>query len=105
MKSVFYFILAGVLFGLFVYTCTAPEREANENINKALDESQRYTDEVGGLAQQIADICIEYEDEDSVPLDSIYRIAMDIVDKNNGAINILEDASSSMNREVYNNEY
>lgn len=98
-------LIAAVAFGLFVYTCTAPEREAYENINKALDESQQYTDEVSGLAQQIADICIEYEGEDSVPLDSIYRIAMDIVDKNNGAVDILEDASSSMNKETYNNEY
>ena len=105
MKYFLSWVIAGAVICLVMYTCTAPEREAYENINKALDESRRYTDEASGLAQQIADICIEYEDEDSVPLDSIYRIAMDIVDKNNGAVDILEDASSSMNKETYNNEY
>lgn len=98
-------VIAAVAFGLFVYTCTAPEREAYEKIDKALDESKRYTDEVSGLAQQIADICIEYEEEDSVPLDSIYRIAIDIVEENNGAVSILEEAQSDHNQMTYNDGY
>ena len=98
-------VIAAVAFGLFVYTCTAPEREAYEKIDKALDESERYADEVSGLAERIADICIEYEEEDSVPLDSIYRIAMDIVDENNGAISILEEAQSDHNQMTYNDGY
>lgn len=98
-------LIAAVAFGLFVYTCTAPEREAYEKIDNALEESQRYTDKVSGLAEQIVEICIDYEEEDSIPLDSIYRIASDIEEERNGAISILEEAQSDHNQMTYNDGY
>lgn len=105
MKYFFSLLIAGVLFGLFVYICTAPEREAYEKIDSALEESQRYTDKVSGLAEQIVEICIDYEEEDSIPLDSIYRIASDIEEERNGAISILEEAQSDHNQMTYNDGY
>lgn len=105
MKYFLSWVIAGAVICLVMYTCTAPEREAYEKIDNALEESQRYTDKVSCLAERIADICIEYEEEDSVPLDSIYRIAIDIVEESNGAVSILEEAQSDHNQMTYNDEY
>ena len=105
MRYFLSWVIAGAVICLVMYTCTAPEREAYEKIDKALDESQRYTDKVSGLAEQIVEICIDYEEEDSIPLDSIYRIASDIEEERNGAISILEEAQSDHNQMTYNDGY
>lgn len=105
MKNFFYLLVVGVVFGLVMYTCTAPEREAYDKIDKALDESQRYTDKVSGLAEQIGELCADEEMDRKELLDSISYIAGQIEYETNGAINILEEARSDLGREVYNNEY
>lgn len=106
MRETFYFLLLGaIVLGVLCYTCTSPQREAYEKIDAALDESERYADNVSGIAEQIVEICIDYEEEDSIPLDSIRWLAGQIEDESNGAISILEEAKSDLFQEVYNNEY
>lgn len=102
MKNFFYLLIVGALV---MYTCTAPEREAYDKIGKALDESQRYTDEVRGNAELIGELCADEDMDRQELLDSIAYIAGQIEYETNGAIDILDEAKSDLGREVYNNEY
>jgi hypothetical protein len=105
MKNFFYLLIVGVLVGLVMYTCTSTEREAYDKVDKALDESQRYTDKVSGLAEQIGELCADEEMDRQELLDSINYLAGQIEYETNGAIDILDEAKGDLGREVYNNEY
>ena len=105
MKNFFYLLIVGVVFGFVMYTCTAPEREAYDKIDKALDESQRYTDEVRSNAELIGELCADEDMDKQELLDSIAYLAGKIEYETNGAIDILDEAKGDLNREVYNNEY
>lgn len=97
MRSVFNFLAAFVVLGLVMYTCTSGERDKYDIAVAAKDANERYSDEVDRLAEEIRQICIDHEGDDTIDkelLDSIYRIADDITYCENRTDNILDSVIS-----------